>query len=317
MSISRSAEAMTSSRSSARPCSDFPPPSVARDLLVCRIRTRCAVAELPQPAHLGRLRRLDVRDVLDRLWFTGLIPDLATFRDRATQTWQKRIYAARARLARFGQALVPLRERVAAARRSLGAARVSVHTVVSSTSRSPSFRWHATISRRTSSPALSTPLRDGAHAPDSVAQDVRSRKHHHDASHREHGEVMLVTGMIVVYGYACEAFFGWYSGNGYERFMLINRTWKGPMRGAIGCCSSATSSSRAHVVEEVPPQLPVVFLVACSQVGMWLERFVIIVTSLHRDSCLRRGRCIPDDLDFMTFFGTIASSSRSCSSSCA
>jgi hypothetical protein len=36
-------------------------------------------------------------------------------------------------------------------------------------------------------------------------------------------KVMLVTGLIVVYGYAMEAFFGWYSGNQYERFMLMNR----------------------------------------------------------------------------------------------
>ena len=37
------------------------------------------------------------------------------------------------------------------------------------------------------------------------------------------GKVMLVTGLMVVYGYAMEAFFGWYSGNQYERFMILNR----------------------------------------------------------------------------------------------
>ena len=41
-------------------------------------------------------------------------------------------------------------------------------------------------------------------------------------------KVMLVTGLIVVYGYVCEAFFGWYSGNEYERFMLKNRIYYGP-----------------------------------------------------------------------------------------
>ena len=41
-------------------------------------------------------------------------------------------------------------------------------------------------------------------------------------------KVTLVTGLIVVYGYVCEAFFGWYSGNEYERFMLKNRIYYGP-----------------------------------------------------------------------------------------
>ena len=41
-------------------------------------------------------------------------------------------------------------------------------------------------------------------------------------------KVTLITGLIVVYGYACELFFGWYSGNEYERFMLVNRILTGP-----------------------------------------------------------------------------------------
>ena len=91
--------------------------------------------------------------------------------------------------------------------------------------------------------------------------------------------------MIVVYGYACEAFFGWYSGNGYERFMLINRTWSGPM---------AWSYWMLLLCNFIVPQLMwskkfrrhlgVVFLVCMFvNVGMWLERYVIIVVSLSRD----------------------------------
>ena len=48
-------------------------------------------------------------------------------------------------------------------------------------------------------------------------------------------KVMLVTGLIVVYGYVMEAFFGWYSANEYERFMILNRMF-GPVRaGRTGC----------------------------------------------------------------------------------
>ncbi len=42
------------------------------------------------------------------------------------------------------------------------------------------------------------------------------------------GKVMLATGLIVVYGYAMEAFFGWYSGSQNEMFMVKNRIWNGP-----------------------------------------------------------------------------------------
>ena len=57
-------------------------------------------------------------------------------------------------------------------------------------------------------------------------------------------KVTLVTGLIVVYGYACEVFFGWYSGNEYERFMLKNRIYSVRTPGRTGCCCSATSSCR-------------------------------------------------------------------------
>jgi molybdopterin-containing oxidoreductase family membrane subunit len=121
-------------------------------------------------------------------------------------------------------------------------------------------------------------------------------------------KVLLLTGLVVVYGYACEAFFGWYSGNGYERFMLINRTWRGPM---------AWSYWMLLVCNLIVPQLMwskrfrrrlgMVFLVCMFvNVGMWLERFVIIVTSLHRDFLPSSWQMYyPTRWDFMTFFGTV------------
>ena len=120
-------------------------------------------------------------------------------------------------------------------------------------------------------------------------------------------KVMLATGMMVVYGYTMEAFFGWYSANQYERFMIWNRM-TGPY---------AWSYWMLIVFNVVMPQLlwfqsvrhNTVLLFMLSMfvsVGMWLERFVIIVTSLHRDFLPSSwGMYYPTRWDFMTFVGTI------------
>ena len=81
-------------------------------------------------------------------WYVGLIPDLATLRDRAKNRSAKIIYGvARAGLARLGAALAPLRDRVPAARRPLDAAgALGAHHRVASTSRWRSVPgWHSTI----------------------------------------------------------------------------------------------------------------------------------------------------------------------------
>jgi Ni/Fe-hydrogenase subunit HybB-like protein len=120
--------------------------------------------------------------------------------------------------------------------------------------------------------------------------------------------MMLVTGLIVVYGYGSEAFFGWYSGDTYERFLLKNRMWFGPM---------AWTYWLLLLCNFIVPQLMwskrfrrrtgMVFLVAMFvNVGMWLERFVIIVTSMHRDFLPSSWEMYsPTRWDFLTLFGTI------------
>ena len=121
-------------------------------------------------------------------------------------------------------------------------------------------------------------------------------------------KVMLVTGLVVVYGYACELFFGWYSGAEYERFMIKNRTYYGPY---------AWSYWMLLLCNFVVPQLMwskrlrrntmIVFIVSMFiNVGMWLERFVIIVTSLHRDFIPSSWEMYyPTFWDFATLAGTI------------
>jgi molybdopterin-containing oxidoreductase family membrane subunit len=97
-------------------------------------------------------------------------------------------------------------------------------------------------------------------------------------------KVMLAAGLIVVYGYAMEAFFAWYSGNQYEQYMILNRM-TGPYGWAYALlliCNLATPQLLwIRRVRQAPVILFVISLIV--NVGMWLERFVIVVTSLHRD----------------------------------
>jgi molybdopterin-containing oxidoreductase family membrane subunit len=121
-------------------------------------------------------------------------------------------------------------------------------------------------------------------------------------------KVMLVTGMVVVYGYFCELFFGWYSGNELERFMLLNRVLIGPFAWTywtLLLCNFLVPQLMWS--KRMRRSIPAVFVAAMFvNVGMWLERFVIIVTSLHRDFLTSSWELYsPTMWDFMTFFGTI------------
>jgi molybdopterin-containing oxidoreductase family membrane subunit len=120
-------------------------------------------------------------------------------------------------------------------------------------------------------------------------------------------KVMLVTGLIVAYGYGTEAFIAWYSADKYELFVPINR-FTGPYWWTywmlILCNVLAPQvlwlkRARTNVV-----LLFVLSLVV--NVGMWLERFVIIVTSLHRDFLPSSwGMYKPTFWDWSTYIGTI------------
>jgi len=95
---------------------------------------------------------------------------------------------------------------------------------------------------------------------------------------------MLATGLIVAYGYTIEAFFGWYSGNNYEHFMIWNRM-HGPYAyyyWALILCNGLTP--QLLWIKKLRANLLVLWLISLVvSIGMWLERFVIVVTSLHRD----------------------------------
>ena len=93
---------------------------------------------------------------------------------------------------------------------------------------------------------------------------------------------MLATGLIVAYGYFIETFIGMYSGSTYERFMLQNR-WFGPyalVYWALILCNILIP--QVLWFPKVRANITVLFLVSLDiLIGMWLERFVIVVTSLQ------------------------------------
>jgi molybdopterin-containing oxidoreductase family membrane subunit len=120
-------------------------------------------------------------------------------------------------------------------------------------------------------------------------------------------KVMLVTGLIVAYGYLVEAFIGWYSGDTFERYVTFNRT-TGPYATfylALVVCNIGIP--QALWLKRVRTSVPVLFVIALIiNVGMWLERFVIVVTSLHRDFLPSAwGMYSPTFWDWATFVGSI------------
>ena len=97
-------------------------------------------------------------------------------------------------------------------------------------------------------------------------------------------KIIIVTGGIVAIAYGTEFFIAWFSGNPYERFTFINRA-TGPFAWAYWIMVSCNVVSPQLLwfkrLRTSPVALFVLSLVI--NVGMWFERFVIIVTSLHRD----------------------------------
>jgi molybdopterin-containing oxidoreductase family membrane subunit len=184
---------------------------------------------------------------------------------------------------------------------------LSVHTVVSfdfAVSVLPG--WHATIFPPY---FVAGAIYAGFAMVLTLAIPLRAMYRLHDFITMRHLEnmakVTLITGLIVVYGYFSEAFFGWYSGNEYERFMIKNRIYYGPYAWsywALLLCNFIVPQILWS--KRLRRNLAALFTVAMFvNVGMWLERFVIIVTSPlrhdrplhHADVPLRAGAA--DDLD--------------------
>jgi Ni/Fe-hydrogenase subunit HybB-like protein len=220
-------------------------------------------------------------------WFIGLVPDLASMRDRAKKKWQKVIYGVLA-MGWRGSAWHWHRYETAYLLLA-GLATplvVSVHSVVSfdfAVGILPG--WHATIF-----PPYFVAGAIYSGFAMVITLMIPARKMYHLESfitdrHLDYmAKIMLATGLIVFYGYMMELFFAFYSGSVYEGFMMKNRI-TGPYWWAyaalIFCNGLVPQLLWSKKIRTAPMILLVISIIV--NIGMWLERFVIIVTSLHRD----------------------------------
>ncbi len=243
-------------------------------------------------------------------WYTGLIPDLGSFRDKAKNPVAKFLYGVFS-MGWRGSARHWHRYEIA----YLLLAGIStplvlsVHTVVSwdfavaiipgwhSTIFPPYFVAGAIYSGFAMVLTLAIPIRAAYNM-----QDFITDRHLNNMA-----KVMLGTGLIVAYGYLTEAFFGWYSANKFESYMILNRMTGpyAPTYWALIFCNIIMPQSLWF--KKVRSNVPLLFVISLIvNVGMWLERFVIIVTSLHRDFLPSSwGLYHPTRWDWATFVGTI------------
>ncbi|HXG61717.1 MAG TPA: NrfD/PsrC family molybdoenzyme membrane anchor subunit [Planctomycetota bacterium] len=243
-------------------------------------------------------------------WYMGLIPDLATMRDRARGRFARAVYGFLA-MGWRGAARHWLRYETAYVLLA-GLATplvVSVHTVVSfdfaisilpgwhSTVFPPYFVAGAIFSGFAMVVTLAVPLRKAYGLEDFITE-----------CHLDNmGKVMLATGLVVAYGYLMETFFSWYGGSRYEAAMMADRlggAYAPAYWGTLACNVLATQALWFRAVRRRP--LPLFGAALVINVGMWLERYVIVVQSLHRDYLPSAWHMYyPTVWDWATFAGTI------------
>ena len=220
-------------------------------------------------------------------WFLGLIPDLATLRDRARNRVPRFIYGMLA-MGWRGSAMHWHRYEMAYLLLA-GLATplvVSVHTVVSfdfAVALVPG--WHSTIFPPY---FVAGAIYSGFAMVLTIAIPLRKLYGLEDFITLRHlknmGIVMLATGMVVAYGYLMETFFAWYSGDIFEQYMMMNR-----MFGPYGWMYWLLILFNILIpqllwIPRITTNVAVLFVIAISvNIGMWLERYVIVVVSLSRD----------------------------------
>jgi len=243
-------------------------------------------------------------------WFVGLIPDFATMRDRSKKRWQQVTFGilsfgwrgSARHWARYEMMYLLL----------AGLATplvVSVHTVVSfdfAAAQLPG--WHTTIFPPY---FVAGAIHSGFAMVMTLAIPARTAYNLKDFITMRHlqnmAKLMVATGWIVAYGYIMEIFMAWYSGSITEWYMVLNRM-AGPY---------APLYWALWVTNIIAPQFfwlrrirtSIVWLFILSiiiNIGMWLERFVIVITSLHRDFVPSSwGMYYPTIWDILTYLGTI------------
>jgi Ni/Fe-hydrogenase subunit HybB-like protein len=243
-------------------------------------------------------------------WYVGLLPDLATLRDRSASRLGRAVYGI---LAMGWRGSARHWRRYQTAYLLLAALAtplvVSVHSIVSldfAVSVIPG--WHTTVFPPY---FVAGAIYSGFAMVLTLAIPIRAVYGLEDFITLRHlqnmAKILLTTGLIVAYGYGMEAFMAWYSRNRYEEYMILNRLFGpyAPYYWALLLCNVVVPQLLwLQRIRSNPAALFIIALVV--NVGMWLERFIIIVTSLHRDFLPSAwGMFIPTFWDWATFFGSI------------
>jgi molybdopterin-containing oxidoreductase family membrane subunit len=245
-------------------------------------------------------------------WYMGMVPDLATLRDRAQNRLTQIVYGV---LAMGWRGSARHWERYETAYLLLGGLAtplvVSVHSVVSSDFAVANVPgWHETVfppyfvagaifSGFAMVLVLAIPLRIFYHLEDFITVN------HLDVM----GKVLLATSFLTSYGYFSEQFMAWYGGDVVEDYVYVNRLigfgqYAGVTWAVVFCNVLVPQLLWFRSLRRHQGVLLLVSLVVL--VGMWLERFMIITTSLSRDFLPSSwGMFKPTIWDYLTFFGTI------------
>ena len=243
-------------------------------------------------------------------WYVGLIPDLATLRDRAQRRFSRVVYGFLA-MGWRGSALHWRRYQDAYVLLA-GLATplvISVHTIVSldfavgivpgwhSTVFPPYFVAGAVFSGFAMVLTLAIPLRAAYGLHDFVT----------DRHLDNMAKIMLATGLMVGYGYLVESFTAWYSGSVYEQYMLMNRLF-----GAYRYFFWMLLFCNVVIIHllwfpQVRRNVVALFILSLFvNLGMWLERFIIVAQSLHREYIPGQWAVYtPTFWDWSTYVGTI------------
>jgi Ni/Fe-hydrogenase subunit HybB-like protein len=243
-------------------------------------------------------------------WYTGLIPDLATMRDRARTATTRRIFGVLSIGWRGSASHWHNYESIYLLLAGLSTPLVvSVHSVVSfdfSAAIVPG--WHSTVFPPY---FVAGAVYSGFAMVLNIVIPVRSLYRLENLITVRHlnymANVMLATGLMVSYGYILETFFAWFSGDIYEQYDVINRA-TGPYAiiywALIGFNVLVPQFLWARRVRTNPFLL--FFIALGVNIGMWLERFVIVIVSLHRDFLPSAwGMYSPTVWDWAVLFGSV------------
>ena len=243
-------------------------------------------------------------------WYVGMIPDFGTLRDRAVMPLAKYFYGMLSLGWRGSTRHWVRYETSSLLLAGLSTPLVlSVHTVISFDFAVAAMAgWHTTIFPPY---FVAGAIYSGFAMVITLAIPIRKFYHLEDLITLRHldnmAKVMLATGMIVGYGYCMEVFMSWYAASHWEFFMMWNRMF-GPMGWAYWCLILTNLAIPLTTLWSRKLRVNALYLFLLSFIintGMWLERFVIVVTSLYREYLPSSwGTYRATKWDYMTFVGT-------------